>query len=111
MFPALDRVRGSACVYATGEKPMATVLTPERNDPNQCRDQFTRRLWPHTKRSILSTSRADHLTLHPVLISATEGMLLHPQSHYKGLSLIVKLIAVWRKSALISLLRHEDVDD
>jgi hypothetical protein len=47
---------------------MAAVLALERNNPDQRRNQFTRRLWPHTKRSILSTSWADHLTIHSVFI-------------------------------------------
>lgn len=37
-------------------------------------------------------------------ISGHVRIVLHPHSHYKGLSLTVKLIAIWRKSASISLL-------
>ena len=85
---------------------MATVLALKWNNPNQRRNQFTRRLWPHTKRSILSTSWTDHLATHSVFISRRWRDFAASHSHYKGLSSTVKLIAIRRKSASSGSSRH-----
>lgn len=69
MFTTVHGRQRSGDAETAAKKSVATVLTMIRNDPNQCRDQFTWRLWPHTKHSILPTSWADHFTLHSVLIS------------------------------------------
>lgn len=66
MFTAVHETRRSGDAETAAKKPVATVSTMIRNNPNQCGGQFTRRLWPHTKRSILSTSRTGHLAIHSV---------------------------------------------
>jgi hypothetical protein len=68
MFTAVHGTRRSGDAETAAKKPVATVSTMIRNNPNQCCDQFTRRLWPHTKRSILSTSRTGHVAIHSVFI-------------------------------------------
>ena len=64
MFTALHGRRRSGDAETTAKKPVATLSAMIRNDPNQCRDEFSGRLWAHTKRAILSTSWAGHLTTH-----------------------------------------------
>jgi len=73
MFTAIHGRRRSGESGTAAKKPMATVSTMIRNNPNQCGGQFTRRLWPHTKRSILSTSRTDHFTTHSICLRKPHG--------------------------------------
>ena len=68
MFTAIHETRRSGDAETAAKKSEATVAAMIRNNPNQCCGQFTRRLWPHTKRSILSTSRADHFTTHSAFL-------------------------------------------
>lgn len=68
MFPALNRVRESRRAHATGEKTMVTVLTLERNNPNQRRNQFTRSLWLCPHYAVLVTPWASHLATHSMCL-------------------------------------------
>jgi hypothetical protein len=64
MFPTLNWVRESCRAYATGEETIVTVLTLERNNPNQRRNQFTRSLWSCPHDAVLVTPWARHLATH-----------------------------------------------
>lgn len=68
MFPAFNWVGRSRRAHTAGEETMVTVLTLERNNPNQRRNQFTRSLWSCPHDAILVTPWASHLATHSMCL-------------------------------------------